>query len=86
MRDLLSLILTLIIIIIASFGELLFTLSHDHRSIVRRLENETKKLNNTKHAVVFNDICIRENLLPKYSHIYIYIQFTTSMKCNNLRD
>ena len=71
MRTLLTLIL-FFVIIIASFGELLFTLSHDQRRIVRRLESETKKLSNTKHAVVFNDLCIRENLLPKYSNIYIY--------------
>ena len=31
-----------------------------------------KKLNNTKHAVVFNELCIKENLLPKYSNINIH--------------
>ena len=60
-------------LIIASFGQLLFSLTSDQRSTIRRLENESKKLNNAKHAVVFNELCIRENLLPKYCNIYIYI-------------
>ena len=59
--------------IIASFGQLLFKLTHEDRSCVRKLENETKKTINNHHAVVFNKTCINENLLPKYSNIYIYI-------------
>ena len=62
----------LIISIIASLGQLLYSLTPDQRNTVRRLENETKKLNNAKHAVVFNDVCIKENLLPKYSNINLH--------------
>ena len=44
--------------IIASFGQLLFSLTPDQRRVVRRYENEAKKLNNAKHAVVFNELYI----------------------------
>ena len=58
---------------IASFGQLLYKVSAEQRELVRLLENDSKKLNNAENAVAFNDICIRENLLPKYCNIYIYI-------------
>ena len=58
--------------IIASFGQLLFSLTPDQRRVVRRYENEAKKLNNAKHAVVFNELCVKENLLPKYSNINLH--------------
>ena len=61
--------------IIASFGQLLHQVSTEERNCVRQLENASKKLSNAENAVVFNDVCIRENLLPKYSNIYIYIYF-----------
>ena len=64
---------TLIVSIIATFGQLLFELTFEQRNCVRSYENEAKKLINAKHAVVFNEVCIKENLLPKYSNIYIYI-------------
>ena len=58
--------------IIATFGQLLFSLTPDQRSVVRRYENEAKKLNNAKHAVVYNELCVQENLLPKYSNIKLH--------------
>ena len=66
------LIISALYITIANFGQLLFTLTHTQRGIVRRLENETKKLHNVHNAVVFNEVCIKENLLPKYSNICLH--------------
>ena len=40
---------------------------------IRTYEKLNKKLINAEHAVLFNETCINENLLPKYSDIYIYI-------------
>ena len=51
--------LLIIFFIIATFGQLLFNLTPEQRNKVRRFENETKRLNNAKHAVVFNEICIK---------------------------
>ena len=62
----------IITIIIATIGELLFSLTPDQRTVVRRYESETKKLNNVRNAVVFNELCIKENLLPKYSNINLH--------------
>ena len=62
----------IITIIIATIGELLFSLTPDQRTVVRRYESETKKLNNVRNAVVFNELCIKENLLLKYSNINLH--------------
>ena len=64
---------TTIFAIIPSFGQLIHSVTVEQRKSIRSLENVSKKLSNAKNAVVFNEICIKENLLPKYSHIYIYI-------------
>ena len=61
---------------IATIGELLFSLTPDQRTVIRRYESETKKLNNTKYAVVFNDLCIKENLLPNLEHTGARVKFT----------
>ena len=55
------------------FGRLLFQVPQEHRKSVRKIENISKKLINANFAVIFNDICIRENLLPTFTNIYIYI-------------
>ena len=75
----------LIITTIATIGELLFSLTPDQRTVVRRYESETKKLNNARYAVVFNELCIKENLLPKYSDIYIYIYMKTLCRRGKFR-
>ena len=54
-------------------GDLVFAHPPEERSIVRNIENIRKKINNCENAVVFNSVCIKENLLPKYTNIYIYI-------------
>lgn len=56
-----------------SFGELLFQLSPDAKKIVRGIEALNQKIINTEYAVIFNETCLKENLLPVYTNIYIYI-------------
>ena len=51
------------------FGRPLFQLPQEHRKSVRKIENISKKLINANFAVIFNDICIRENLLPTFTNI-----------------
>ena len=54
-----------------SLGELLWDLSPDHRSRVRRLEQISKKVVNAEAAVDFNHVCLQENLLPSNIKKYI---------------
>ena len=56
-----------------SFGDLIFQLDLQQRKCIRNVEKISKKLISDQFAVIFNDICIQENLLPKYTNIYIYI-------------
>ena len=60
------------------FGELfvvwriiLNLVSPENKSLFRRLENfEKNKVSNQLHRE-FNQICLKENLLPKYTNIHI---------------
>ena len=49
------------------------TLNNSTKLIFRMLETETRKLTAKKLHQKFNEICLKENLLPTYTNIYIYI-------------
>ena len=49
-------------------------ISPENKSLFRKLENLEKKKINTQLHREFNQICLKENLLPKYTNIYIYIK------------
>ena len=55
------------------FGHIIQELHHEAKSIIRQVERTSKKIVNAETAVKFNQICLKEELLPKYTHIYIYI-------------
>ena len=50
-----------------NFGEVLYNLPFDLKSKFRKLENNSKKLIMSKWSIVFNETCLKENLLPIYS-------------------
>ena len=52
------------------FGSLIFNLHPEERSSVRKIEKISKKLISAQFAVIFNNVCLQENLLPKYTDIY----------------
>ena len=54
------------------FGKLVFAHPPEARTLVRKIENISKKINNCDIAVVFNTMCIKENLLPKYTNIRLH--------------
>lgn len=56
-----------------NIGYLIHNLSEEEKCIVRKIEKINRKLVNVKYALVFNKQCIKENLLPAYTNIYIYI-------------
>ena len=56
--------------IIMNFGNLLFHQPYNIRKHVGNIETNEKKLIQAKMAVVFNNTCINENLLPTFTNIY----------------
>ena len=49
-----------------TLGELLFSLPVEKRKLFRKLENIDKKIINNKWSNLFNKICLKNNMLPKY--------------------
>ena len=50
-----------------SYGEIINILSFADKALLRKKENIIKKIINTDLSITFNEICLRENLLPKYT-------------------
>ena len=40
---------------------------------IRQYERINKKICRQKMSIMFNEICINKEILPKYAYIYIYI-------------
>ena len=53
-----------------SIGNLLFHLTPEQKLSFRKLESLLKKLSNAEYAVVFNNACLEENLLPRFTHTH----------------
>ena len=41
--------------------------------LIREFERIQKKICRHKMSIMFNEICINEEMLPKYTHTHIYI-------------
>ena len=54
-------------------GTLIFPLPAELKREVRELEKVSLKLAKSECSVLFNGVCLSENILPKYIYIYIYI-------------
>ena len=54
-------------------GQLIFHLPAEKKQKIRKIEKINKKIASVKSSLVFNRTCIKENLLPKYTNMYIYI-------------
>jgi uncharacterized protein (DUF1778 family) len=52
-----------------SLGNLIFNFSVPIKSLIRRIEKNNKKIVNKKYSLVFNETCIKEQLLPNYTDI-----------------
>ena len=61
-----------------SLGSLIFSLPADHRKSVRELEKISTKITKEKCSLLFNSTCLKEQILPKYTNIYIYIEYILS--------
>ena len=56
----------------STFGETLSQLEPETRSIIRRIEQNQKKITNAHYAVVFDKKCIQEGLLPNFTNIRLH--------------
>ena len=56
----------------STFGEVLFQLESETRNLVRRIEQNQKKITNAQYAVVFDKTCIQEGLLPNFTNIRLH--------------
>ena len=66
-----------------NLGELIFTLPVVTRQEIRKLEKVCLKLNKTELACAFNECCLRENILPKYSQIKLHDKAANTEELTN---
>ena len=55
-----------------NLGNLLFPLPYQEKHLIRRLEKSIYKLNSAETAVVFNQTCLQEGLLPRYTNLRLH--------------
>ena len=55
-----------------NFGDIIFPLPTEERKIIRRIEKTIYKINSAKTAIIFNESCLKEGLLPKYSILRLH--------------
>ena len=55
-----------------NIGTILSNFSSEGKRLIRSLESVAKKHINTRYAVIFNNFCIQENLLPKFTNFRLY--------------
>ena len=58
--------------IYTNFGSFLFKFEIYIRKTIRLIESTDKKLINAELALLFNETCKNENILPRCTDIYIY--------------
>ena len=54
-----------------NFGSFLFKFGINIRKTIRLIESTDKKLINAELALLFNETCKNENILPRYTDMYI---------------
>ena len=57
-----------------TISEILNTVSIEGRSTFSKLQKVNRKICKAKNAILFNDICLQENILPKYTNIKLHDQ------------
>ena len=67
-----------------SFGSILYGLPTEIKKIIRNIEKLLYKLNSVETAIIFNQCCLKESLLPKYSELRLHDP--TARRDRNTRD
>ena len=57
-----------------NIGPILYQLPNEKRKVIRKKEKLQKKVTKNKYAIVFNQTCLKEDILPAYTHIRLYDQ------------
>ena len=57
----------------SNFGQLIFDLPSGTKKLIRTIERTNRKLAKAYNSLVFNETCLKEDILPNYTNIYIYI-------------
>ena len=55
-----------------NYGQYLNQFSPNTIKVIREFERIQKRICRHKMSIMFNEICINEEMLPKYIYIYIY--------------
>ena len=56
-----------------SYSNLLLSLPRNLLELFRQLENTRKKICRTEWSTIFNQVCLKEKLLPSYTRMrYLY--------------
>ena len=55
------------------YGQYINQFSPNTIKVIQELERIQNKLCRHKMSIMFNEICINEEMLPEYTYIYIYI-------------
>ena len=56
----------------STFGELLSKLEPETKNVVRKIEQNQKKITNTHYAVVFDKQCLQDGLLPTFTNVRLH--------------
>ena len=57
-----------------NYGILLNEIPYNLKRKFRYLEKISKKVNNLVWSIVFNETCLNEEIMPKYSELHIKLQ------------
>ena len=56
-----------------NYGQYINQFPQNTIKVIREFERIQKKICRHKMSIMFNEICINEEMLPKYIYIYIYM-------------
>ena len=62
-----------------NYGQYLNQFPPNTIKVIREFERIQKRICRHKMSIMFNEICINEEMLPKYTYIYIYSQHPKTM-------
>ena len=73
-----------------NYGQYINQFPQNTIKVIREFERIQKKICRHKMSIMFNEICINEEMLPKYTHthiyIYIYIYIYRPFYANRMRN
>ena len=56
----------------SNFGQLIFYLPSGTKKLIRTIERNNRKLAKAYNSLLFNEACLKEDILPKYTNIKVH--------------